>query len=221
MSLISRATPRIASSLLRPAARSVHVEARIEQLKLALPTPGSPKGQQAHQISLQMRYARRVVGEVLTLLNCFTLLLLLLLAFVSVVLVAGNYVQVVRSGNQLFLAGHLPQPAGGGALVTGKVGKDLTVEQGYEAAKLVALNLIATLKRELGDLDKVERIVKLVGFVNCTDGFAQQPQVVNGASDTLAEVFGDKGKHARSAVGTNALPLNVAVEIEAIVQFRE
>ena len=134
---------------------------------------------------------------------------------------AGNYVQVVRSGNQLFLAGHLPQPAGGGALVTGKVGKDLTVEQGYEAAKLVALNLIATLKRELGDLDKVERIVKLVGFVNCTDGFAQQPQVVNGASDLLAEVFGEKGKHARSAVGTNALPLNVAVEIEAIVQFRD
>lgn len=129
--------------------------------------------------------------------------------------------QVVRSGNLLFTAGHLPQPAGGGPLVTGKVGKDLTVEQGYEAAKLVALNLIATLKQQLGDLDKVERVVKLVGFVNCTDGFTQQPQVVNGASDLLAEVFGEKGKHARSAVGTNALPLNVAVEIEAIVQIRD
>ena len=92
------------------------------------------------------------------------------------------------------------------------------MEQGYDAAKLVALSLISTLKTTVGDLDKVKRIVKLVGFVNCTDGFTQQPQVVNGASDLFGQVFGERGFHARSAVGTNALPLNVPVEIEAIVE---
>lgn len=100
----------------------------------------------------------------------------------------------------------------------GKVGADLTTEQGAEAAKAVALNIIATLKAEVGDLDKVKKIVKLTGFVNCVDGFTAQPKVVNGASDLLVQVFGDKGRHARSAVGTNALPLNVPVEIEAIVE---
>eukprot|EP00656_Telonema_subtile_P020352 TRINITY_DN21481_c0_g1_i1.p1 TRINITY_DN21481_c0_g1~~TRINITY_DN21481_c0_g1_i1.p1 ORF type:complete len:191 (+),score=48.28 TRINITY_DN21481_c0_g1_i1:136-708(+) len=132
----------------------------------------------------------------------------------------GTYVPVTRVGNLLFTAGHLPTPAGG-ELVTGKVGQDLTVEQANEAASFVALSLLATLKQELGDLDKVKRIVKLVGFVNCTDGFAQQPQVINGASDLLGKVFGDRGVHSRSAVGTNSLPLNIPVEIEAIVEVME
>ncbi|KUF96816.1 hypothetical protein AM588_10007953 [Phytophthora nicotianae] len=128
----------------------------------------------------------------------------------------GNYRTSVRSGNTIYMAGHLPQPAGGD-LILGKVGKDLTPEQGYEAAT----TLMATLKQEVGDLDKIKRVVKLVGFVNCVDGFTQQPAVINGASDTIGKVFGDKGIHARSAVGTNALPLNVAVEVEAIVEIED
>uniref|UniRef100_K3WLZ8 Endoribonuclease L-PSP/chorismate mutase-like domain-containing protein n=1 Tax=Globisporangium ultimum (strain ATCC 200006 / CBS 805.95 / DAOM BR144) TaxID=431595 RepID=K3WLZ8_GLOUD len=132
----------------------------------------------------------------------------------------GNYRTAVRTGNYIFTAGHLPQPTGGD-LIVGKIGKDLTPEDGYDAAHHVALSLMATLKHELGDLDKVKRIVKLVGFVNCVDGFTGQPGVINGASDTIGKVFGDKGIHARSAVGTNALPLNVAVEIEAIVEIEE
>jgi len=126
----------------------------------------------------------------------------------------GNFVNyVVVNETTVYLSGHLPQPADG-ALLTGKVGKDLDVDAAKEAAKIVALNLCATLKKNLGDLDKVKRIVKLVGFVNCVDGFSQQPAVVNGASDFFVQVFGAKGAHARSAVGTNALPLNVPVEIE-------
>ena len=117
-------------------------------------------------------------------------------------------------------AGHLPQPAGG-ELITGKVGQDLDVDAAYDAARHCGLNILSTLKHELGDLDRVKRVVKLVGFVNCTDGFAQQPQVVNGCSDLMGEVFGEKGVHARSAVGTNALPLNVSVENEAIVEVED
>jgi len=101
------------------------------------------------------------------------------------------------------------------------VGEDLSVEQGYEASKLVGLNLLATLKHHLGDLDKVKRIVKLFGLVNCTNGFTQQPAVVNGCSDLMVKVFGENGTHVRSAVGTNALPLGVAVEIEAVFQLHE
>ena len=131
----------------------------------------------------------------------------------------GNYVPVTRSGNLLFTAGHLPINVAG-EMAKGKVGEDVSVEEGYEAAQTVALQLIATLKGELGDLDRVERIVKLVGFVNCVDGFTQQPQVINGASDLLGSVFGAKGVHSRSAVGTNALPLGIPVEIEAIVEIK-
>jgi enamine deaminase RidA (YjgF/YER057c/UK114 family) len=94
------------------------------------------------------------------------------------------------------------------------------VEQGYDAAKLVGLNLLATLHHNLGDLDRVKRVVKLFGLVNCVDGFAQQPAVVNGCSDLMVKVFGENGSHVRSAVGTNALPLNVAVEVEAIFELR-
>jgi enamine deaminase RidA (YjgF/YER057c/UK114 family) len=102
--------------------------------------------------------------------------------------------------------------------VTGKVGQDLTTEQAVEAAQFATLNLLSTLKAELGDLDKIKRIVKVLGFVNCVDGFAAQPKVMNGCSDLLGSIFGEKGRHSRSAVGTNALPLNVAVEIELIVE---
>lgn len=131
----------------------------------------------------------------------------------------GNFVNyVVLSDNTVFLSGHLPQPHNG-PLITGKVGQDLDVDAAKEAAKIVGLNLCATLKHNLGDLDKVKRIVKLVGFVNCVDGFAQQPAVINGCSDLMVELFGAKGAHARSAVGTNALPLNVPVEIEAIIEI--
>ncbi|KAG7376895.1 hypothetical protein PHYPSEUDO_012567 [Phytophthora pseudosyringae] len=129
----------------------------------------------------------------------------------------GNYVNVVRTGDYIYTAGHLPVTAAG-KLITGKLGKDLTTEEGYAAAQRVALALLATLKKELGELDHIKRVVKLTGFVNCVDTFTAQPGVINGASDTVAAVFGDKGKHARSAVGTNALPLNVAVEIEAVVE---
>ncbi|TFJ80792.1 hypothetical protein NSK_007969 [Nannochloropsis salina CCMP1776] len=132
----------------------------------------------------------------------------------------GNYALAVRTGNLLFLAGHIPLLKSG-VLMTGKVGADKSLEEGQEAAQVIAINLLATLKSELGDLDKVKRIVKLVGFVNCVDGFSQQPMVVNGASDFFVQVFGDKGVHARSAVGTNALPLNIPVEIEAIVEVED
>lgn len=95
----------------------------------------------------------------------------------------------------------------------------MSVEEGYEAAKYVGLNLLATLKHNLGDLDRVKRVVKLFGLVNCVDGFAQQPAVVNGCSDLMVKVYGENGTHTRSAVGANALPLNVAVEIEAVFEL--
>ncbi|GAB9474389.1 hypothetical protein Gpo141_00011517 [Globisporangium polare] len=129
----------------------------------------------------------------------------------------GPFVNVVRAGNLLFTAGHVSQTATG-EFITGKVGKDLTPEEGYAAAQRVVLSLLATLKKELGSLDDIKRVVKLTGFVNCVDGFTNQPAVMNGASDTIALIFGDKIKHARSALGMNALPFNVAVEIEAIVE---
>lgn len=129
----------------------------------------------------------------------------------------ANYVPAVRTGNLIFLSGHGPFKEDG-SLITGKVGADLTVEQGYETARRVAIGLLGSLKAVIGDLDRVNRVVKLLGLVNCTPEFTDQPKVINGASDIFVEVFGDKGKHARSAVGTNALPLNIAVEIEMIVE---
>jgi len=129
----------------------------------------------------------------------------------------ANYVPAVRTGNLIFLSGHGPFKEDG-SLITGKVGADLTIEQGYETARRVAIGLLGSLKAVIGDLDRVNRFVKLLGLVNCTPEFADQPKVINGASDFFVEVFGEKGKHARSAVGTNALPLNIAVEIEMIVE---
>jgi enamine deaminase RidA (YjgF/YER057c/UK114 family) len=132
----------------------------------------------------------------------------------------ANYVKAVRSGNLLFLAGHGPTKADG-SNITGKIGKDLTLEQGYEAAKQTAIALLSTLKAELGDLNKVKRIVKLNGWVNCHSDFTDQPKVINGCSDVLVAVFGEKGRHARAALGTNALPMNIAVEIEIVVEVED
>ena len=159
----------------RVSVRAIHIEKKLEALKLKMPAPAVPK---------------------------------------------GNFVNyVLLNENTVFLSGHLPQPADG-AMLVGKVGKDYSTEEAYEAAKLCGLNLCATLKHNLGDLDRVKRIVKLTGFVNCIDGFGQQPAVINGCSDLMVEVFGPiKGAHARSAVGTNALPLGVPVEIEAIIEI--
>jgi enamine deaminase RidA (YjgF/YER057c/UK114 family) len=132
----------------------------------------------------------------------------------------ANYVEVTRTGNLLFLAGHGPCDfTAPGA--TGKVGRDLTVEQGAAAARLTALCLLATLKAELGELSRVKRVVKVLGMVNATDDFTRHPQVINGASDLLVAVFGERGRHARSAVGVASLPVNIAVEIEIVVEVEE
>jgi len=129
----------------------------------------------------------------------------------------ANYVNAVRTGELLFLAGKGPKKPDG-TYITGKVGTDLTVEQGYEAARLTAVNQLAVLKAELGDLRRVRRIVKVTGMVNAAPDFTQHPEVVNGFSDLMVEVFGERGKHARAAVGMGSLPRNIAVEIEMVVE---
>jgi enamine deaminase RidA (YjgF/YER057c/UK114 family) len=120
-------------------------------------------------------------------------------------------------GNLLFVSGHGPRRAGE-SYMSGKVGRDLTTEQAYEVAKVVMLNCLASVKRELGDLDRVKRIVKLLGMVNCTEDFTDPPKVINGASDLLVELYGEAGRHARSAVGMQQLPMNIPVEIEMILE---
>ena len=132
----------------------------------------------------------------------------------------GNYVKVVRTGNLLYFAGHGPTRADN-SNITGKVGKDLTLEQGYDAAKQTGIALLSTLKAEVGDLNKVKRILKVLGMVNCTQEFTDQPKVINGFSDLMVSIFGEKGKHARSAVGMYMLPSNIAVEIEMIVEVED
>jgi enamine deaminase RidA (YjgF/YER057c/UK114 family) len=131
----------------------------------------------------------------------------------------ANYVNAVRSGNLIFLAGKGPRKPDG-TNITGKVGRDLTVEEGYAAARLVGINQLAALKAEIGDLRRVRRVVKVLGLVNCEPTFTDQPRVINGFSDLMVEVFGDAGKHARSAIGANALPGNIAVEVEWIVEIQ-
>lgn len=130
----------------------------------------------------------------------------------------ANYVNIVETGKLLFLAGKGPKKADG-TYVTGKVGDDLTIEQGYEAAQLTAYGQLAVLREYLGDLNRVKRIVKVLGMVNCTDDFTSQPEVVNGFSDTMVDVFGTKGKHARAAVGMGSLPRGIAVEVELVVEI--
>ena len=129
----------------------------------------------------------------------------------------ANYVNTVRSGNLVFVAGKGPRKADG-TMMQGKLGDDLTVEQGYEAAKLTAIESLAALKAELGDLSKVTRLVKVHGMVNSAPDFGDQSKVMNGYSDFMVEVFGEKGKHARAAVGMAALPGNIAVEVELIAE---
>ncbi|MCU0388092.1 MAG: RidA family protein [Chitinophagaceae bacterium] len=129
----------------------------------------------------------------------------------------ANYVKFVRTGNLVYTSGHGPTTVEG-KLITGKLGADLNIEQGYEAAKVTGLQLLATLQQAIGDLGKVKRVVKVLGMVHCTDDFKDQPKVMNGFSDLMVAVFGEKGRHARSAVGMNALPNGMAVEIEMIVE---
>jgi len=132
----------------------------------------------------------------------------------------ANYVAFVKTGNLVSISGQVPMGPDGKPAYLGKVGEEVSVEEAVQAARICAINIIAQLKAACeGDLDRVVRIVKLGAFVNCTDGFAGQPTIVNGASDLMVEVFGEKGKHSRSAVGTNALPLNVPVEIDALVEI--
>jgi enamine deaminase RidA (YjgF/YER057c/UK114 family) len=130
---------------------------------------------------------------------------------------AGSYVPVVISGSLAFVAGQVPMEDGK-IKFKGKVGKDLTLDAGQEAAKLCTINALAQLKPALGTLDRISRFVKVTGFVNYEPGFVDHPKVINGASDLLVKVFGDKGKHARAAVGVGSLPLGSAVEVEFIAE---
>jgi len=129
----------------------------------------------------------------------------------------ANYVPVVRTGNLLFVSGQVSID-GAGKITTGKLGSNVTIEAGQAAAKLCAINILAQTKAVIGDLDKLVRVVKLVAFVNSTPDFVDQPKVVNGCSDFLVDVLGDKGRHARSAVGIAALPFDAAVEVEAVIE---
>ena len=131
----------------------------------------------------------------------------------------ANYVKAVRSGNIVYLSGHGPDKPEGG-LVAGKVGTDLTLEQARDAARLVGISLLSTLKAEIGDLNKVKRILKVFGMVNAIPTFENHPQVINGCSDLLVDVFGENGKHVRCAVGVASLPSNIPVEIEMTVELK-
>src|SRR5215471_3476207 len=132
----------------------------------------------------------------------------------------ANYVNAVRTGNLLFLAGKGPGLPGK-PLSSGKVGRDFSIEQAYRLARETGLNLISVMKAELGDLDRVKRIVKVLGMVNATSEYSHQPEVINGCSDLFVEVFGERGKHARSAVGMGSLPRGIPVEIEVIIEVED
>jgi enamine deaminase RidA (YjgF/YER057c/UK114 family) len=133
----------------------------------------------------------------------------------------ANFVQTVRTGNLLFVAGHLPRQPNGNVLNAGKVGREVSIEQGYEAARLAAINCLASTKAATGDLDKVKRVVKLLVMVNADPEFDQHFIVANGASDLLVELYGDSGRHARSAVGMGGLPRGSCVEVEMIVEVAD
>ena len=130
----------------------------------------------------------------------------------------GNYVPGVRVGNLLFLSGHGPTRVDGVPAARGKVGRDLSLEDGYKVAREVGINLLGTARALLGSLDKVKRVVKVLGMVNSAEGFGDQPKVINGCSDLMVEVFGEQGRHARSAVGLAELPSGIPVEIEMILE---
>ena len=132
----------------------------------------------------------------------------------------ANYVHAVRTGNLMFLAGKGPKQASGENII-GKLGDSLTIDQGYQAAREVGINQLSVLKAELGDLNKVKRIVSVHGMVNASPDFKDHSKVINGYSDLMVAVFGDKGKHARAAVGMGSLPGNMAVEVEMVVEVYE
>jgi len=127
----------------------------------------------------------------------------------------GNYVPGVIIGKMLYMSGHGPRKPDG-VYLTGKVGAEATLDQGYQAARQVGLSMLASMKVLLGDLDKVDRAVKVLGMVNAIPDFTEHPKVINGFSDLMTSIFGDNGKHARSAVGMGSLPMNISVEVEAI-----
>jgi len=131
---------------------------------------------------------------------------------------AGNYLACVVDGDLVYVGGH--GPIDGNHIVRGKVGGDLSLDEGRQAARLTALSILATLQKELGDLDRVERIVKVFGMVNVASGFNQTPAVIDGCSDLLVEIFGEAGRHTRSAVGLAELPFDIAVEIELTARLR-
>ena len=133
----------------------------------------------------------------------------------------ANYVGSVQTGNLLFLSGKGPDLAGGSRQWQGKLGSEYTIEEGYTAARDTMLNLLAVLREELGDLSRVRRVVKVLGMVNSAPDFTDQPKVINGASDLLVEIFGELGRHARSAVGMASLPGGIPVEIEMIVELAD
>jgi enamine deaminase RidA (YjgF/YER057c/UK114 family) len=130
----------------------------------------------------------------------------------------ANYVNAVRTGSLLFLAGKGPRAGKDGKRPMGKVGREYTAEQGYQYAREVGMDLLAVMRAELGSLDKVKRVVKVLGMVNAMPEFQDHPKVINGCSDLLVEVLGERGKHARSAVGMGSLPMGIPVEIECIVE---
>jgi len=132
----------------------------------------------------------------------------------------GAYCLAVRNGNTMYISGHIPQTPDG-ELLTGRLGENMTLEEGQAAAELIALNMCSTMREELGDLDKVKHVLRLTGFVNSAADFTLQHKVVDGASNFFWKVFGDKGVHARSAYGTSTLPLGIPVEIEAIVLIED
>ena len=130
----------------------------------------------------------------------------------------ANYVNAVRTGNLLYLAGKGPRPGRDGRRPKGKVGRDYTVEEAYQHARTVGLDLLAVMRQELGSLDKVKRVVKVLGMVNASPEFEDHPRVINGCSDLFVAVLGERGRHARSAVGMGSLPVNIPVEIEAVMR---
>ncbi|MDG2102029.1 MAG: RidA family protein [Dehalococcoidia bacterium] len=131
----------------------------------------------------------------------------------------ANYIPVQQTGNLIYLSGQGPRDKSGN-FITGKVGEDITADEAYDLAKNTAINLISVMKSYLGSLDRIEKIVKVLGMVNSTSDFKDHPKVINGCSDFFVEVFGEKGRHARSAVGMGSLPNNMAVEIEIIVEVK-
>jgi enamine deaminase RidA (YjgF/YER057c/UK114 family) len=135
---------------------------------------------------------------------------------------AGSYVQVTITGNLVFVSGQIPVEPGSIPMQVkykGKVGKDISLEEGQEAARLCTINALAQLKSTLGSLEKIRKFVKVSGFVNCDASFSNHPQIINGASDFIVQLFGEKGRHSRSAIGASSLPLDSAVEIEFIVEI--